>query len=247
MKQNKFLFNAVTFFFAIMLILSCSDDDEKTEDPQIQLPVLGSCVSVAPSSNLTIENGANGPIFHFTSRNSAKIDIDFTNGITLRSTEYSNFSLEYWGDLEVNGVRKTSANHENLNGKHLKDRFGSRRTIIFPDGTKITFVAEGEYQRLLFVSIYDGPDIVHINALCEKVEYSNSNFEIATALDNLEADGETATFEITATGLIYSNIYVENVPGEKISNIYPLGSLLLANPNQVNDLFDDPRIAHTKN
>lgn len=251
MEQNKKLskihFSVMLPLALLALLFSCSSDKEEiNNDTELQLPVLGTCASVTPLNNLTIENGTNGPIFHYNSHNGGTIDISLSNGIIIKHQDYPNLTLEFWGDLYVNGVRKTSANHENLNGKHIKDRFGSRRTIIFPDGTKITFVAKDEYEELLFVSIYDGPEVHHINALCGKVEYSNSNFEIATAMDNLEADGETGTFEITATGLMYSNIYVEDVAGNKVANVYPLGSLSRDNPNQVNDYFDDPRLGHSK-
>jgi hypothetical protein len=75
--------------------------------------------------------------------------------------------------------------------------------------------------------------------------YSAVDQRITTLLDQAQADGETSTLEITQTGLLYVTIYTEDQPGNKIMNRVELGSLVNGKPNQVNDLFDDPRLGHT--
>ena len=45
--------------------------------------------------------------------------------------------------------------------------------------------------------------------------------------------------------LYFFNTYTENELGNKVIERVDLGSLNSINPNQVNDLFDDPRLGHT--
>ena len=82
-------------------------------------------------------------------------------------------------------------------------------------------------------------------ATCNTVSESTTTGSLAAQRDNEEADGETSTIEITATGLTWANIYTENTPGNKVNEYVLLGKLVLANPNQVNDFYDDPRLGHT--
>ena len=77
------------------------------------------------------------------------------------------------------------------------------------------------------------------------MEYSGQSAFVAKSLDDAEADGETATFELTATGLLLYNIYHEDEPGNKVYERVMLGELSRSQPNMVNDYFDDPRLGHT--
>lgn len=165
--------------------------------------------------------------------------------IIITHDNYPGFKLEFWGGLTVGGETRTSANHENLNGKHIKDRLALRRTIIFPDGAKITFVAADTAAQLLSISIYDGTEYHRINPTCHALEFSVSDVCNVQNLDNAEADGETGTFEFTSTGLILYNSYTEDTPGNKINNRVNLGELETASPSLVRDYFDDPRLGHT--
>lgn len=163
--------------------------------------------------------------------------------ISVRHRDYVNFEIQLWGGDEYH-----TYNHENLNGKHIKDWLGDRRTIVFPDGAKVTMVVAGTgtSRKVVSMTIYEGTQVHRLNPSTGELESSRelTAAEVA-ALDNAEADGETSTFAITETGLIYYNLYFENVAGQKVESRYDLGSLTLGNDNQVNDFFDDPRIGHT--
>ncbi|MCR6722077.1 MAG: hypothetical protein NVV59_17720 [Chitinophagaceae bacterium] len=135
--------------------------------------------------------------------------------------------------------------NENLNGKHIKNRIGKNRTIFFPDGTKITCVSTGPEQSVTAVSIYDGAKVHHLNITCDKVEYSTANGAMAKRLEEMQPDGETSTYELNPTGLLFYNIYTEDTPGNKVYQRLNLGQLHLGAPNQVSDLYDDPRLPHT--
>lgn len=147
-----------------------------------------------------------------------------------------------WGDYPT---AIGSALHENLNGKHLKDRIGKNRTVICPDGTKITLVSTGPQDPVTAFTIYNGATVHHVNVTCRKLEYSASNQQVANRLDALQADGEVGMFEETETGMLFYNIYNEDAPGNKVYQRIDLGSLPKNSPTQVNDLYDDPRLMHT--
>ena len=246
-KQLKSFFqiilNSTVAVFTLFMV-SCSDDDDKKTSEEF--PIFGTCNGVSAKGRMTEKIVDGKKTFHYTTNNGGTVDIDITNGIIFKSADYANFKYESWGNVTVGNGIQISANHENLNGKHIKDRIGTRRTIIFPDGAKVTYVAQGEQLPLISVSIYDGNEIHYINTACNTLEYSSPNSKFAQQLDDAEADGETATFEITATGLLFSSIYLENVAGNKIPAAYPLGEIFLDNPTQVNDYYDDPRLGHTR-
>ena len=165
--------------------------------------------------------------------------------ITITHKDYVNFKIELWGSDDLSGETFYSGNHENLNGKHIKDRIGNRRSIIFPDGAKVTMISTGIYNPLVSVSIHEDNAYHHLNFSCMTLEYGSANSKIAQRLDDAEADGETGTFEITATGLLFYNIYIENTPGNKKEEKVPLGELFKDEPKKVNDYYDDPRLKHT--
>ncbi|HRQ51216.1 MAG TPA: hypothetical protein PLR74_11805 [Agriterribacter sp.] len=163
--------------------------------------------------------------------------------ITLTDVSYPNhIEYEIWGISESG---EHSAMHENLNGKHIKDRIGDNRTVFFPDGTKITCVAAGPNKSVTAISIYDGANAHHLNITCNTIEYSASNAAVAKRLDELQPDGETSTYELTDTGLMFYNIYTEDMPGNKVEQRVNLGALFNDNPNNVRDFYDDPRLDHT--
>jgi hypothetical protein len=213
-------------------------DEPQKEEPEFEI---GSCQGVAPGGHLTVS----GSTYSYKTSGGGKIDIDLEEAITITHDDYTNFTIEFWGDTLVNGEHRTSGNHENLNGKHVKDRIGSRRTVIFPDGAKITFEADGRVGPIKWISIYDGAESHHINATCNTLEESLNSATVAQRLDDAEADGETGTFEITETGLLFKNIYSEDTPGNKVENVQPIGELDRENPNRVIDYFDDSDLGHT--
>lgn len=228
-------------FAVIACLTACEKDNDDPTDEQ--LPTLATCKSVTPIS------GASGPdaAGNFTLRTSGggKIIVNPELYITIEYDSYPNFTLELWGTVDINGQKKNAGTHENLNGKHIKDRLASTRTILFPDGAKLTVIAEGVYQRIVSVTLFDGDKVHHINSICNTLEYSGSSAIVAQWLDAEQPDGEAGGFEITSTGLIFYNSYTENVKGTKENDRYNLGGLEKGKLNLINDYYDDPRIGHT--
>ena len=146
--------------------------------------------------------------------------------------------------------------HENLNGKHIKDWLGSRRTLLLDDGTKITMHADGPHHVVHTTQIYDGEQSHEIGNIGNLVRHSCVNAQVAATRDAEEADGETAHLAnlrgpAHVSGYLYvENVYTEEVGAEGIDEpvfeVEPLGETGDdANPRQVNDLYDDERLAHT--
>lgn len=160
--------------------------------------------------------------------------------------DYENFTFELWGGYIENGISYLSFYHENLNGKHIKNKIGNHRTILFPDGAKVTLVAENDTAVVSKISIYDGADCFELDMLCNRIlKYSSSDASVTQARDNAEVDGETCTFDIDETGLLLYNIYTEDEPGIKVEDIYNLGEFFFHNPYDVKDYYDDPRLGWT--
>jgi hypothetical protein len=243
MKQ----FSVLSFYILLFstLLFGCKKDIE--EIPEEQLPVFGTCEQVNPEGNISL-SGSNNGILTYNTSGGGKIVIDPAGSITITHNDYPGFKLEFWGDAGPLGIPLNSANHENLNGKHIKDRIDVRRTIIFPDGAKITTLASGFAGPLTSISIYDGEESHYINTNCNyiyKLEHSSTNAAIAKQLDDSEPDGETGIFEFTETGLLFLNIYTEDIAGQKVEKRVPLGVLFKDDPNRVDDYYDDPRYEHT--
>lgn len=240
--MKKFKFIALTFIL-LLSIFSCSkDDDTATETQDCQLVFVSDGLSASENCGL----------YEYVSASGVTIKIDSHGAITYTdaSTFPNVFTTQLWGS---DGTDNSFlfGNHENLNGKHIKDRFGINRTILHPNGLKITCVSTGTFPSIAgedyftAVTIYDGSIVHHINLLTYEVEYSENNQSISNTIDANEADGETTTYEVVGEMLYFYNIYTENELGNKIIERVDLGSLNSSNPNQVNDLFDDPRLGHT--
>ncbi len=182
-------------------------------------------------------------VFSYTTSGGGKVDVDLKSNIKFSYNQYPNFYFEMWGTEDI--ANKLVGTHESLNGKHLKDRAHPVRTFTFPDGAKITIVSEGIYTNLLSITIMDGSAAYHYNVSCQTLEYANQSSDHVNYIDNLQADGETTTFELTELGLMLYNIYIETTPGQKQEKRENLGELHIDNPKMVNDYYDDPRMAHT--
>lgn len=235
---------AILLVSCIWLIVSaCKKDNDEIKE---EFPELETCKEVKPSSGLTSSEGG---LFVYKSTEGAVIQIKRKSMeallITLSYEPYENFSYEFWGDADPGNL--SPASHENLNGKHIKDRFGVNRTVIFPDGTKMTYVSTAPWYMggITAITIYDGDIVQHLNMTCFKLEYSSSNAAFAKHQDAIQADGETSTFEITETGLNFYNIYNEDTPGNKVYKRIELGVLYKNDKTRVDDLFDDERLIHT--
>lgn len=236
MKIYKLVYALLTVTF-----FSCSNDSDPCEGTQ--LPVTGTCTPVTPHGNL-IHNPATGA-FSYTTSGGGLITFDTT--LKISHTTNTIFEYEVWGGYyDTMGIGQLSLVHENLNGKHIKDKIGVNRTIIFPDGAKITWSAESDTLKVLTFSIYDGVNSYRINSLCNNVlEYSGSDECITKLMDAQEPDGETGSFEISSEKVLIYNLYMEVTPGNKVEDRYDLGEIFFNNPNNVRDYFDDPRYLHT--
>lgn len=234
--KYSFLLSAFVIFLSFSFT-SCkkSKESEVSKASGEELPVFGNCDSVIAKGHLYYSN-PNGP-YTFRTGGGGTIIIDPASGITIMHDDYAGFNLNFWGTAVVNGQTKTAANHESLNGKRIKDRINDRRTIIFPDGAKITLVATGSTAPLTSVTIYDDAECHHINPVCSVLEYSDSSASITKRLDDSEPDGEAGTFEFTVTGLLFVNVYSETSVGNKVFNRVPLGEIYRAYPNVVDDYY----------
>src|SRR5690606_7990758 len=115
---------------SILVLAGCKKD--RTE-PEEELPVLGTCEAVAGTSTGKLAYSAPHQSFVYTTAGGGKIDIN-PDAIEITQRDYEGFRIEFWGETDG----KNAGTNENLNGKHIKDRSGNVRSLIFPDGTKIT-------------------------------------------------------------------------------------------------------------
>ena len=239
LSRKSYILSVSIILIALLSFSSC----KKNNTVVAAFPVLGTCKAVAVTGSLSYS--AANSAYAYNTKGGGKILITGSLHIKFSHKDYENFTVEWWGGLTVGGQNRLSANHENLNGKHIKDRVGSVRSFIFPDGTKLTLKTDGETGQILTISIYEAEVSHHINYVCNTVEYSGVDQSVAQKLDQSEPDGETATIEITATGLLYLNIYNEPTVGGKVEQRLPLGELNRSQPNMVRDYYDDLRLGHT--
>ncbi len=228
------------FYFVLLTLLfsACRKDEEEKEEKE-QFPVFGTCEPVTAQGRLN-ESLSDSTII-FVTNGGGKIILNQKNHtISISHKDYSKFEILLWGVIVVNNQRMYSGYRENLNGKNIKHKITGHRTIVFPDGAKLTMVADSAYAPLKSVTIYDGDECHHINLVCNKLEFSSSNSTFTKQIDDAEPDGETGTFEITSTGLLFYNIYTEITPGEKVEKHVPLGELFKDSPYRVNDYYEDP-------
>lgn len=235
-RYFRFLFLLVA---GIVTLGSC----KKSEIVKTDLPAFGTCKPVPLTGALSYN--PTSATYTYNSKGGGIIVIAGTSPIKFLHKDYSGFEVVWWGDLTVGATTKLSANHENLNGKHIKDRVGSIRSFKFPDGTKLTLTTDGEKGQILSISIFEAETSYRINYTCNTVEYVGNDPLLTKKLDDSEPDGETAAIEFTATGLLYLNIYNEQSIGNRIDQRVPLGEINRAQPTQVRDYYDDLRLGHT--
>lgn len=173
-----------------------------------------------------------------------RINMDKTQ-IIISHSAYEIFKIEFWGEVLPGSQNVVNFNHENLNGKHIKDRLLATRTLVFPDGTKLTMASTGMDQQVHTISIYEGKESHQFDFATKTVKQSSQDLAKAQQLDNAEADGEAASFTMDAQGLEFYNFYNETTPGNKVQNRVTLGKIIRNEPHTVNDYFDDPRLNHT--
>ena len=229
-RKKAYRLSALMALLTMMTVVSCK---KETSDPPDDTPIFGTCTAVTPTGRFSIET--DGKFTYYTS-GGGKIVIDHALDITVTHEDYPGFFIDFWGAVSGGAA---SYNHENLNGKHVKDRIGNRRTLLFPDGAKMTWYTETEKGSTVSLTIYDHGEVHHVNPGCNTLEYSVVNTPVTEkALDDKEPDGETATFEFTTMGLEYYNIYQEDVAGQKVMNKVPIGEIFRDEPNRVIDYWN---------
>ena len=217
-----------------LMLFACKKDKN---DDTVNLPQFGTCNAAAAAGKLSF-NAATGN-YVFRTSGGGTITINPASHITLFHDDYPSFDIQLWGTVNTGGQVKTAGTHESLNGKHLKDRISSRRTVYFPDGSKFTLVSNGIVEPILSISIYDGAECHHLNFNCSSntIEWSTASNGFTEQLDLNEADGEAGGFQFTSTGLIFNDYYVEETVGNKLVDTIPIGEIFRANPSQVVDYW----------
>lgn len=185
--------------------------------------------------------GGVGTLIRYVTGGGYSVQIDL-HTITIHDPTTKN-KVEHWG-----------TQHENLNGKHIKDWGGAdgwdgaRRTVVLGDGTKVTMESTGPLALTTVTSIYNGQQNVQIGNSTNTVIHYGVNLADTVALEAAQHDGETSQFLTNKiTGVSdYKTIYNEDASFQIVPFNVQLGtSGGCANPNNVNDYFDDPRIGHT--
>ena len=190
-------------------------------------------ISNVPIGRLTQPDGPGGHVHYITS---AGWDIRLNlSTVTITSSDGKS-TYQHWGHP-----------HENLNGKHLKDWLGTYRTMLLPGDVMITMKATGPQGVIEALSIYDADQTHKIDTTNNTVTLSTLHVRVGEAS---EPDGEAMRFFHIGSGRYYTeNIYTQNNASDgtdAVQREIPLGTTGGdANPNQVNDLYDDTRLGHT--
>ena len=215
---------------------------ESTTNPAADCPPTANPV---PTGTLA-RNGAN---FVFTTSDNWVITVK-QDAIVIRGGQHPDY-VEWWGNAPGSGA--LVGNHENHNGKHIKDRLGARRSILLPSGALLTVASGGVSEPIQTISIYEGGQSHTIDPRTSTLTHScAASVSTAVARETAEADGETASIEYKADGgTRYTNEYTQDASGTGV----PLGKVyqeqLLGesggptNPTNLNDYFDDPRLGNT--
>lgn len=211
--------------------------------PALLLPSLSAtaaCSTTELQGRLT-QNAPGGMLEYSSADGIANIKVDKH---TITVTVMEEFTVQHWGDP-----------HENLNGKHIKDWDGGRRTLLLQNGVKITMHAAGPHGLVETMTIYEGTQRHQINNTDNIILLSCDDDAETAAVEAAEADGETAHMAVlprTSQGtstMYYQNVYTEIVGEggvmERTFDPVPLGDAWNHEIKQINDYYDDPRLGHT--
>ncbi|RYD44334.1 MAG: hypothetical protein EOP85_09520 [Verrucomicrobiaceae bacterium] len=181
-------------------------------------------------------------VWEVTTGGGWKIRVNSTQGTVIITAPNTRDKVELWGGGNI---------HENLNGKHMKDWFSDARTVIIPGDASITATRANNPAiseiTIKTVSIYDADQSHRIDLHSGTITLSHLQPRVGEAA---EPDGETCRFWDAGNGAYLENIYTQEAAGNTGQPIpqthVPIGKTGGdANPNQVNDFFDDPRLGHT--
>lgn len=237
-KKFHFPFSLIGLICLQLFLTGCKHDPSEEVINEIV-----TTEEIEPVGHMAVDPTSHSFIFRTNGGGTIYVRLNEVPEIKITHDDYEGFQLDFWGstpdDSSFYGM------HESLNWKHLKDRLMNTRTIIFPDGAKLTMIADGVDGPLISVSIYDMNESHRIDIQRKELIHSSENLTVAEELESQEADGEAGGFEFTETGLIYFNSFIETTPGILEYDYYLLGELLFDSPNAVLDHYDDPRFDHT--
>lgn len=237
----------IKYSFCLAIIISLFACKKET---QKEIEVTCSDIqAVNPVGNLMYNSSTN--TYTYKVGNGINIIISNFQTITITNDSISGFHLDFWGSVmdSINNIERMDASHENINGKHIKDRLSTVRTLILPDSTKLTFYTAVDsfyYSPLISLSIFHKNECHRFNLKCNKLIYSmDTSASVANSIDSLEVDGEAGTIEFKEDSILFVNIYNETIPNNKIFNRVQLGLTLKSNITNVIDYYDDIRYPHT--
>lgn len=123
-----------------------------------------------------------------------------------------------------------------------------RSSLILDDGTKVTLLSTDHSGTILHTSIYDGVENLQIDNQTNEVIHQSVDPGDTQQRDAAQYDGEVATFSTDPFfgSATYSNDYNEDQNFNVIDIHFTLGTTGgCANPNRVDDFYDDPRRSNT--
>jgi hypothetical protein len=149
--------------------------------------------------------------------------------------------------------------HEYVDGKHVKDWEGKQRSIVLPDGTKVTMSAPAANGVIEHTSIYDGDQNVQIQNKGNEVTSRSFDPYDTRMREAYQYDGETARVSYNRDGGInYTNLYTQDENFGMHSNYKeiastndpkwwerPLMPFFGAGQQRVHDYYNDPRLLFT--
>lgn len=145
------------------------------------------------------QNGGDGKPIGYTTSGGWNVRVDKDKVIITDPTGKQ--KIEHSGDP-----------HEYVNGKHIKDWEGKDRSIVLPDGTKITMGATGPQGLVTSTSIYDGDQNVQINNETNQITHHSFNPYDTKMREAWQNDGETSAVRTSWDGnkLSYDNLYTQD-------------------------------------
>lgn len=225
-------------------ITASSEGKSATAQITVNAPPPANCVSTTQVGRLTLDGlPGQGPYSYFTS-GGWRVLVRSTWSVRILHPARP-WHIEIWG--EPTGPQSPVLIHENLSGKHIKDRISlPSRTIHLPDGATITLFGLDSPANA-GVSIYD-------NDQTHRIMFQNYGVTHSCGLPRFgetdEADGEASEAVMNSIGMLWQNVYNQEelpgrIPGPKVPAVQPLGQTDHNNLNQVIDYYDDPRLGHT--
>lgn len=116
--------------FTFPLLFSCQKDDNIDE---ASLPDVNTCRVISDQGGILTDTYDGDLVFDYNSSDN-DYNIKIAPAVITITNKERLFSVQLWGGNDSTA----KALHENLNGKHIKDRKSSSRTFICSDNLKLT-------------------------------------------------------------------------------------------------------------